>query len=221
MINIDFGKYIKRLVLAKEFFISLAFYFSFFGAPFVDSDFQVTYEDVPYIIPDKISMELKKNDQRSDLYNMVEELSKGRTLRLITLSNSTSEKISDIELKITDANHIYGIYGDSHSYRVRENISNYTRFEKDDKNGGYVNNINNLPPKTNLIIGIYGDFGSLSFLDPISIISSAKNASVVKLNSVRGVALFIHNNLSEIVVILLCVTLLVGIRRVHGIKGEP
>ena len=150
---------------------------------------------------------IKKNDKQleSKLVELNYFFNQTREKVKFEISNNSDKTINNVDIRIINIEELtaYGVTGN-----ILQSVESLDimRKMKEDKLKGIItfSGIEKLPPKSTLIINIWGEIRYSAFEYPIIVTYDGGTGKVLKTSVVKGIDSFVYEN-SEFLLLLLCV----------------
>lgn len=216
------NKYFKVLVNLKEFVGLLVFSIALLRGPFTVPDLQVYYEMRDISNPFYASAWYDSVQANSSAFTDATPVSKllnSPVLMEISIKNNTSDEIKNIDLKIRKVYSISDVAIKSSNMALLAQLNALSRYElRSNAKVLSFPNLKALPPKSNLKLILWGDFGETFLSSDVEITSTAKSERILRYAKAAGISLFISDNLLFIVIFICGVCLLIGLKRIGASK---
>jgi hypothetical protein len=189
---------------------------------FTTSDLEVLYQysdaEIPSSIGEKYAKNLeffypylKKNKDNKLIENVLdvnEYLNNTRNKVKFEITNNSEYTIKNLDIRIKNIKKLTAWCVTGNILQNIESNSIMRKMRNDESKGIITfSGIEKLPPRTTLIINIWGDIREYSFADPILITYDGGAAEIIRTSVVKGFNSFLFENSSFLVLLLLLVNI--------------
>jgi hypothetical protein len=188
-----------------------------FSAP----DLALTFEQTKLSVPNYLFQNLegayrldsmKLSDSMHVAVRNLQEFLRGtRDLTFVTLNNTTSESMENVDLRVKYVFDVHGISVAGSSFSRQESGAVLDNFHHDDAARLLTLSIPRLPPKSSVTLAVWGDvsYNELLFGDQIIATYDGGAGRVVQERTIQGVDAFVYDNSILLIIVVLLVNIAV------------